>query len=305
MFFSDSTSEKLNATIYDTPEILFWRYSRDNSSQKCHNPRSYLPRNASLLIILIVKYEELLKKAAQQQRGFQGPTIKIPKTGCGWILGCIGSVFILVGLFIFGMFYVTSVWVEQTTFVPGEAESFDPISSYREVHAYAGDETKLFEMEASYVKSDGTLNLTEEYIPSPNVEYSFYRELSEPPKDAPPLGAGQNASNTWYEKVTVSIAKPWQLRRVMSYGGGVSADYQYINLGMDRDTGSPTSNLPGQAIDPPACHLNDLWEAAIQEGAPEAAVAVITYDEEGYELSIRDMMFEIHFDQDCRLIREE
>jgi hypothetical protein len=49
----------------------------------------------------------------------------------------------------------------------------------------------------------------------------------------------------------------------------------------------------------PACTSVQLWEGAIDQGAPAEAVGRITYTQRGYDLRIEDIDFRLDFDETC------
>ncbi len=217
--------------------------------------------------------------------------------------GCIGLVLAVLGIGILpiivcggGVLAFTTVFLAETWFVPGDAARFDPVASYAAVQQWAGRDLKLVSMEAQFVRPDGTLELSAGYNPSPEVRYTFVRELSTPPGDAPPLGAGNTIEGRWYETVNVVLRKPFQMRRRTSG----SSRFDYLFLGMQRDTSSPAARPPGEAVPEPGCSLKDLWSAAREKGAPGNAVAVIRYDAFGYVFRVEGTGTNIAFGPDCR-----
>lgn len=187
--------------------------------------------------------------------------------------------------------------------VVGDATKFDPIVGFVQAAAFAGGDVKLVSLEAQYVKSDGTMDLTADY--KARVDYEFVRELSEPPVDAPPVGAGGSLDDKWYEPIRVSVYDPGRVMHVTSMGGNFSYSGNYVHKGMERDISKPTSKLNDPLLDPPTCSFDDLWVIAVEKGAPENAVATITYDDKGYEFSIRDTKIDLFFDQRCQLNDEK
>jgi hypothetical protein len=186
---------------------------------------------------------------------------------------------------------MTGVETVQSRPVEGDAANFDPIASFKSMQAFAGEGAQLVEFEAYFVRSDGTLDLTATYNPSPRVSAEFVMEV-EPPADAPPVGAG--GGGTWYREVEIEAYRPGQTRRVSSS----SYSYSYTNEGMTRDIDTPRSFTP-TVISPPVCPFEALWRAALAEGAPAEAVATIEYDEDGYDFYIRDVGVRLTFGPDC------
>lgn len=211
--------------------------------------------------------------------------------------GCVGCISGILG-FIFAMIFTIptalGIWQEDTWLVPGDSENFDVLATFSEVEKHAGDNVQLISIDAYYVRSDGTLDLKADY--NPYVNYTFVRE-SDPPDDAPPVGAGGNPDNVWYERIDVEITRPWQNWRVTSS----SSEYSYYNLGMDKDTYDPTATIPGEIVPAPTCSFAELWEKAIQRDAPRSAVATIEYDSNGYRFSISGTPYTFRFGFECNL----
>lgn len=254
-----------------------------------------------------MKYEDELKKISEQMGGsnpIQGNNLvggigKMVKISL--IAGLIFTIGIgaLVYFVIQGANSYIETELEQTASFSGDPTMFDPVARYDEVHAHAGEGTLLTEINASLVKSDGTLDLMAQYKPAPHVIYTFYRVLDEPPEDAPPTGADH-----WYQKIEVEAYEPGQRRHVTTRGGDINLDYIYYNKGLDKEEKSPTSSKPSQEfIDPPSCSFGQIWAAAIEQGASPEYVANMTYDEDGYEFVIRDATIRLKFDRDCQLIK--
>lgn len=194
-------------------------------------------------------------------------------------------------------FFGSGGGMADTRPVPGDAARFDPVAAYPQVAEYAGEGALLMSISAYYVRSDGTMELTAAYSPAPHIEYDFVRELSEPPPNAPPIGAGGANTDPWYEPVEVELQKPGQWYHVSSSSG----DYSYENKGMERDVSSAVNGLPYPVAEPPACSFADLWAVALTKDAPAEAVAIIEYDAEGYEFSISGLSVNLEFGMDCKL----
>lgn len=234
------------------------------------------------------------EKPKQTRRRF----LRRPRgAGCG-CLAIIGFTLGAIVLCVVPILVLTSVVIEQTWFLPGDASHFDPVAAYPRIQQHAGEGSLLISIEARYVRSDGTLDLYASYRPT--VEYQFVRD-AQPPSDAPPLGAGgATGSQKWYEPIQVDVYQPGQFRDVTTG----SSEYQFVNLGMDRDASSVTSTLPGEIIPTPACSFTDLWQLALKRGTPADAVATIRYDSDGYSFDISSTSFEFKFDNDCKLQEE-
>lgn len=218
-------------------------------------------------------------------------------------VGCyIRLILVAVGIFLLGVYVIIPFFEmgggnADTREVPGDASRFDPFGSLPEIRAYAGENALLMEIEMYYVRSDGTMELTAEYSPSPRATYDFMREVPRP-DNAPPIGAGGSNTDPWYEPIEIEAYKPGQWWTVTSG----SNRYSYMNKGMERDTSSPRNGLPSDVLDDPKCSLTELWEEAISSAdAPRDAVAIITYDEDGYEFTISGLSVYLRFDMDCNL----
>ncbi|MCB9455188.1 MAG: hypothetical protein H6671_04280 [Anaerolineaceae bacterium] len=183
--------------------------------------------------------------------------------------------------------------------IGGNPSQYDPLAALTEVMAFAGEGAQLAAIHANYVRSDGTLDLTATYTPSPYVEFTFLREVPRP-ADAPPVGAGGSTTGPWYEPITIEAYRPGAVRHVTQTGGGFNATYNYTNQGMIKEVESPTTNPFGEIVAMPECTFTQLWETALAEGAPEEAVAIIDYDEDGYTFNIVGTMV-LRFDASCAL----
>ncbi|MDL1900931.1 hypothetical protein FBR02_09205 [Anaerolineae bacterium CFX9] len=167
---------------------------------------------------------------------------------------------------------------------------FDPLAALADIQAWAGADARLMEINARYVRSDGTLDLNASYGSSQaDVEYVFFRAI-ERPADAPPPGAPGAGVGQWYEQITINAYRPGQMRQISSVGGSVSVRTQVINQGMTRRVGRPTTNLFPYAADEfvgyPDCSFAAIWQEMIARGAPAEGVAFITYNADGYSFNI-------------------
>lgn len=192
---------------------------------------------------------------------------------------------------------ITGISFIESRPVDGDPARFDPITSYSTMQAFAGENTQLISLEAQFVRSDGTLDLTASYTPSPRVTAEFAIEVPAP-ADAPPVGAG--GLGTWYQDVTITAYRPGQTRHVRTMSGSVTTNYTYVNEGMTRDVDDP-SIRDYVFLEPPTCAFADFWKVALTQDAPADAVATISYDDEGYEFRIRDLSISLDFDTDCQL----
>jgi hypothetical protein len=212
-------------------------------------------------------------------------------------LGCLAVVLLFVGAFAVcggGGLFITSVLVEHTAPLPGDASHFDPVASLSAVQNHAGSDTQLVKIDALYVRSDGTMDLNASY--RADAEYTFVRQVA-PPADAPPVGAGGTSGGQWYQEVSVEVYKPGQMRHVVSG----NSTYDFINLGMDREDYTASSTLPGDIVPAPKCAFQKLWSLAAEKDAPTDAVAIIRYDSDGYTFDISDAHIHLTFSTDCKL----
>lgn len=178
--------------------------------------------------------------------------------------------------------------------VPGDVAHFDPVASYAAVRDLAGPGAKLVGMNVRFVRSDGTLDLTASYSPSPGVDYSFVREVPRP-ANAPPPGAG-GGGGPWYEPVQVRVFEPGRTVTRTTNGSRSTFD----NTGMLRDPGTPTLRAD-KPIRDPTCPIAALWkQATAGRSVPTDAVAVVRYEDDGYRFLITDLKINAAFDADCR-----
>lgn len=206
-------------------------------------------------------------------------------------LGSIGDIVATVS---------SAVQPPETQAITGDASNFDPLESLAQAQAMAGEDAKLATIDATYVRADGTMDLTATYSPAPRTEYTFLREI-ERPADAPPVGVAGSTAGPWYEPITIEAYRPGQQRRVTSTGGAVNTSFTYTNEGMTKQVEDPTTNPFDEIAPEPTCDFVDLWKAAIKEGAPEEAVAIIQYDAEGYTFNIVGTIV-VRFDHDCKVL---
>jgi len=214
-------------------------------------------------------------------------------------LGFLLLVVVAVGLFMVGVFSYTTFVLAGSRRLPGDPAHFDPVASFPAVSALAGEGARLVQLDARFVGSDGTLDLTARYQPSPTVEYRFARPAPAP-KDAPPLGAGRQAGDEWFVPIEVTAARPWQWHTVSRSKGGIRTRYQYVDLGLTARERDVRSGTPNRFAPPPACSFAGLWQLARERGAPATAVATIRYDATGYRFEIAGGGIGLRFTPDCR-----
>lgn len=217
------------------------------------------------------------------------------------LVGVASVILISVGIWYGGNYVMKNVFdidMDPTVEPPGDIRAFDPIATYAAVKAYAGEGAQLTGVSATYVRTDGTLDLMAELTPTPFVTYEFVREIAAGP-DAPPVGAGGNESGTQWQTVSVRVGSPGQRSYVKKTSGASSQQYFYDNRGMKKDEGSPQGSNYKTVLPDPTCSFADLWSKAKEHGAPKEAVAVIDYDKGGYDFTIRDTEFRMEFGTDC------
>lgn len=226
------------------------------------------------------------------------------KVGCG-ICGCI------VGFlgFIFGIIYLTTftnycarMFGEETYPVAGDPSRFDPFASIAHIRSKVGAKAILLEVRASFVRSDGTLDLNAKYRPAPDANYDFRAPVTKEPKDAPPVGAGRKPGDVWVQNVSVRVYEPGQHRSVSRISGSSRSSYSYVNEGMDIDRATPQMGSLEDGLPDPKLTAKEMWDFAISKGADKDAVARISYEEDGYEFNITGLNFYLYWDIDGKLI---
>jgi hypothetical protein len=266
----------------------------------------------------------------QMQSGVGGP-IPVPKrrrSGCGpgmillalVIIVPIAAVFIIGGVVLssigsglsgisglgdIGNIVATvqnAIKPPESRPVTGDASKFDPLAGLADAQNFAGQDAKLATLTATYVRADGTMDLTATYSPSPRTEYTFLREIPRP-SDAPPVGVAGSTKGPWYEPISIEAYTPGQTSHVTSYGGGINTEYNYTNQGMLKEVKDPTTDPFDDIVSaPPTCKFVDFWKTAIKQGAPEEAVAIIEYNSDGYSFNISGTI-SLHFDMKCKLVK--
>ena len=136
--------------------------------------------------------------------------------------------------------------------IPGAPHAVDAMALLAEARRLAGERKELVSIQASYVKSDGLLDLEGPGYAG-SVIYTFVDPTPpDPPADPSlPLGAPKPSS-----------PPPTQTRVILNHSG-FQVDHAFFG--------------PGQSIPEPHCSIRDVWRAAIAAGAPSEAVAIITY----------------------------
>lgn len=203
-----------------------------------------------------------------------------------------------------GLWYLWTYFQVHSNYsvpVPGNPHAFDAVTSFAEVQQFAGNDTRFQGLEADYVSSNGTLDFEAGYNPAPHVTYTFH-QLTNAPKDAPPIGAGGSINGKWMHTIDISLGKKGRYSEVGD-PSNKQIDSSFDSRGMDKDIGYPQPDDQEPAIAPPTCRFEDLWKVALTQKAPKEAVARITYDKDGYDFSISSSDIDLTFDVNCKLVR--
>lgn len=220
--------------------------------------------------------------------------------GCGGC-GCTAAFIIGLGTFLYIVIFTNScakMMGEETYPLKSDAKRFDPFAAIPEIRERVGAKAHLIEVEASFVRSDGTMDLTAQYKPAPRVTYKFEVPLDKAPDNAPPVGAGRSPGDIWIQQVEVDCYEPGQGRSVTRISGGSKTQYSYRNEGMDIDRNTPSMGKLKPDLGQPKVSTTALWKAALAKGAPSDAVARIKFDEEGYDFSVSGVDADIELDRD-------
>lgn len=209
------------------------------------------------------------------------------KAGCGGCLIPVGMALLALGIGV-TLYYLTDVRGTQMLNA-GDESKFDPIAAFPYAKELAGHNLQFLDMTARYVRPDGTLDLTAEY--GPEVVYEW---MGPAVQNDRPMGAGGETGSVTI--VSVRATNFGFEETGTAPNGGHYAD---LNMGLrrrQRVVGMSDSYVPTK---PPTCKLSSLWTAAVKAGAPKDAVAVITYDHEGYEFRIDGTGLNLKFGADC------
>jgi hypothetical protein len=220
--------------------------------------------------------------------------------GCGGC-GC-GALFImLLGGFLYIALFTNTfarMMGEETYPLASDPKEFDPFAALDDVRKRVGSQAILVSIEADFVRSDGTMDLTATYSPAPRVTYTFVVQLDPPPVDAPPIGAGRAPGDVWLQQVSVVCYEPGQRRSVTRISGGSRSQYTYTNEGMDVDRGSPRMGKLPADIGAPKVSTANLWSSAMAKGAPRDAVSRISFNKDGYEFSVTGLKVGFELDRE-------
>lgn len=250
-----------------------------------------------------VGLKEAKEKVEEISKRYNVTPITPPKsssTGCSAFVVVALIVAFIAGCILFGVRglpVIIAKFNRNNKPVPGDPHRFDPVASLTAVAAFAGHDSQLVGFEARFVRSDGTLDLTADY--NPEVKYSFHRVVKASDSNKP-LGAG-GGPGPRYVPVTVQVWKPGRIMFHHRIGGGVSSKWNEMEFGMRRTEGSEQASPAGKPVSP-KCPLKNLWQTAIQKGAPSEAVATISYDGNwGYRFTIADTDVRLTFNHDCKI----
>ncbi len=184
----------------------------------------------------------------------------------------IGLLFALVfGAIFLGVLYVL-VFDGKMKFHDSDPTAFDPIAAWDEVYEFAGKEYSLHLIRASWVRSDGTIDLG---MPQSGVTYSFTAPSKVLEVRATDFGSQYDGTD-----------------------GDGDPEY-YLSLGLEREEMGVSRPLP-PATPPPKCSFAKLWKAAIAAGASERETAKIRYAENSYDFELRRTDFRMKFDANCK-----
>jgi len=226
---------------------------------------------------------------------------KGPRNGCACLGIALAVVAVLVGVvYLTCSNFIAGLMGEESYAISGDNRRFDPFAKLPEIKSRIQATARLVSIQATFVRSDGTMDLKADYTPFPQTEYIFVRPLDKAPENAPPVGAGRGPDDIWYEEIRVKCYQPGQRRHVRRMGGDVNAEYSYVNLGMEVERGSPRSGQPDPAIPDPKCSTQELWKIALAKGADPNSVARISYDKSGYGFRIDRTDLSFKCDEACR-----
>jgi hypothetical protein len=238
----------------------------------------------------------------------QQPGSKAAKKGCACGVGGCFAFVIGIAAFVGFIIYFTAysntcakMMGEETYPIAGNPTRFDPFAAIPDIKSKLGSDAILLEMDASSVRSDGTLDLKAQYKPAPTATYRFRVPIKEAPKDAPPIGAGRKPGDIWIQDVTVRVYEPGMRRHVTRVSGGSRSSYSYTNEGMDMDRSDPQMGSLEGALPDPKITTKEMWDFAISKGADKAAVARVSFEDDGYEFTISELKYHIRWDADGKL----
>jgi hypothetical protein len=205
--------------------------------------------------------------------------------GCGLGLGIVGFVGFIIWLTMFSNSCARMMGIE-TYPLTGDIRHFEPFKEVSQIRRRAGTGAVLTKIDATYVRSDGTMDLQADYTPPPGVVYTF-EVPSKAPDKVPPIGAGgRTADDVWFQTVRVTCRQVGQRKHVTRISGNSKSSFSYTNEGMEVDRGTPQSGKLHKDIGDPKRGCAELWRMALDKGAHKDAVAVIRMSDQGYDFSI-------------------
>ena len=160
----------------------------------------------------------------------------------------------------------------MTQRLAGDLSRFDPMARLPEMSEHAGDGAQLQIMDLQGVRPDGQIDLTDRQVDG-KAQYIFVRP-SEPPRNAPPVGAGGSVDGHWRRKVLIRAERRGAH---VTRRGGDGTHYR-----RSRGLMVTSMDIEGGQVDAlsaaPQCDLSALFQEAIRLGAPgENVVARITW----------------------------
>lgn len=175
---------------------------------------------------------------------------------------------------------------------------YDPFASLDEVRSHLAPGAKLVGIRASSVRSDGTMDLTARYTPGPSASYEFFEPTQDGIEKTPPVGAGRKPDDVWAYGVKVECYQPGKTSHVTKVSGGSTVSYMNTNKGMMVSKSAAAMHDPHEAVAEPKLTTQDMWATALKLGAPKDAVAVVEYDDRGYDFTIPGAKFSLHWGSD-------
>jgi hypothetical protein len=196
--------------------------------------------------------------------------------------------------------------------IPGDAARFDPVDALPAIRAHLGDGYELIGFEASGIRSDGTVDITDERAKGRSntsfrevyAYYLFGRMVAAPP-DAPPVGLGGSVDGSWHQYAVVLVERPgFQGWDAVYLTGDINVRWSRGLLVVERKS-RPGTHVRG--VPDPRCTGAELFRAAVHRGVPEHAFAEIQYSplcgaksEPRYSFVVRGTDLRFSFDASCR-----
>ncbi len=151
----------------------------------------------------------------------------------------------------------------NTAAPPGVIERFDASAGFTAMANFAGPQARLITLRATGVGSDGMMNLAAPGGPKIAAEFVAAAIAGDPELQPEGKYAVGHAI-----RVLLTVQAPRGEHR-----------------GMGR---APNGRATGdeRTIEPPGCTFVELWNQAIELGAPRTGTATIDYDAEGYAFAI-------------------